>query len=44
VGLAVLVGGVTLGSVALIVLGVAVLAVFPVLAVVRAWQGARGKR
>ncbi|MEU7481765.1 DUF3040 domain-containing protein [Lentzea sp. NPDC042327] len=44
VGLAVLVGGVTLGSVVLIVLGVAVLAVFPVLVVVRAWQGTRGKR
>ncbi|MCG8922845.1 DUF3040 domain-containing protein [Lentzea sp. CC55] len=40
-GLTLLVGGVALGSVALIVLGVAVTAVYPVLVTVR---GVRGKR
>jgi hypothetical protein len=42
-GLTLLVGGVALASVALIVLGIVVTAVFPVLVTLRAWRKMRGR-
>ncbi len=42
-GLTLVIGGVSLSSVALVVLGIAVTAIFPVLIAVRAWRGRRGE-